>query len=142
MGIKWMSGKIKIVPCKRVYWEAVRVLRNHRAIKKGFIQQEDIKWDTHESYMRVHHRDYRVCLYDGEIVGYVGSIYGDIRVAVLPDYQGKGIGKAMIEYIMKEYPASEAKVKIDNDASINLFEACGFKKKYYILEKENETKSV
>ena len=29
-----------------------------------------------------------------------------------------------------------AKVKIENEASMRLFEACGFKKKYYILEKE------
>ena len=137
-----MNNKIEIIPCTRHYWEAVRVLRNHKVVKKGFIQQEEITWDTHETYMKVHHRKYRVCLYDGEMVGYVGSVYGDIRVAVLPDYQGKGIGKAMIEYIMKEHPSSEAKVKIENEASIKLFESCGFKKKYYILEREDETKSV
>ena len=43
---------------------------------------------------------------------------------------------------MNEHPASEAKVKIENEASIKLFESCGFKKKYYILEREDETKSV
>ena len=31
---------------------------------------------------------------------------------------------------------SIAKVKIDNEASLRLFEACGFKKAYYILERE------
>ena len=33
----------------------------------------------------------------------------------------------------KEY--SFAKVKIDNEASIKMFEACGFTQKYYILTK-------
>ena len=42
----------------------------------------------------------------------------------------------MINKLMKRHPSAFAKVKIENEASMNLFEACGFKKKYYILEKE------
>ena len=41
----------------------------------------------------------------------------------------------MINTIMDYYPDSEAKVKIDNEASLKLFEKCGFKKKYFILKK-------
>jgi ribosomal protein S18 acetylase RimI-like enzyme len=131
------SGKIEIVPCDETYWEHVLTLRNHKIVKKGFIQQEDITWETHEQYMKEYHKYYRICLIDEKMVGYVGSIDGDIRVAVSPNHQGKGIGKTMIESIMQEYPSSEAKVKMENEASIRLFEACGFKKKYYILEREN-----
>jgi hypothetical protein len=43
---------------------------------------------------------------------------------------------------MEQRPLSQAKVKLKNEASIRMFEGCGFEKKYYILEKENETKSV
>ena len=60
----------------------------------------------------------------------------DIRVATHPDFQGKGVGKFMIESLMEAHPLSFAKVKIDNEASLGLFESCGFKRKYYILERE------
>ena len=48
----------------------------------------------------------------------------------------KGIGKFMINQIMNEEPTAFAKVKMDNEASIKLFEACGFTKKFYILTKD------
>ena len=34
-------------------------------------------------------------------------------------------------------PNAMFKVKLDNEASVRLFESCGFKKKYYILEKDD-----
>ena len=42
----------------------------------------------------------------------------------------------MINQIMNEEPTAFAKVKMDNEASIKLFEACGFTKKFYILTKD------
>ena len=42
----------------------------------------------------------------------------------------------MINSLITLHPDAFAKVKIDNEASVKLFESCGFKKKYYILEKE------
>ena len=63
-------------------------------------------------------------------------ISNDIRVATHPDFQGKGVGTFMINEITNHFPLSFAKVKINNEASLKLFEKCGFKKKYYILEKD------
>ena len=77
-----------------------------------------------------------ICLYENKPAGYVGCIDKDIRVAVHPDYQGKGIGSFMINKLMDLEPSAFAKVKITNKASLRLFEKCGFKKKYYILEKD------
>ena len=77
-----------------------------------------------------------ICLYDGYPAGYIGVIENDIRVATHPDFQGKGVGKFMINQIMEIYPDAFAKVKLNNNPSLRLFETCGFKKKYYILEKE------
>ena len=37
--------------------------------------------------------------------------------------------------ITKINPFAHAKVKLDNEASLRLFEKCGFKKKFYLLEK-------
>ena len=81
---------------------------------------------------------YYLCLLDNKPVGYAGVIDDDIRVATLPDHQGQGIGKFMINSLIKDFPNAVAKVKIDNFSSLRLFEACGFEKKYYILEKDIE----
>jgi RimJ/RimL family protein N-acetyltransferase len=119
------------------YWEFIRRLRNDKRVKTGFIQQEYITKDEHNNFMEQYGKDYYICLIDDMPAGYVGQINGDIRVATHPDFQGKGIGKFMINQMMKDFPNSFAKVKVENEVSTRLFESCGFKKKYYILEKEN-----
>ena len=42
----------------------------------------------------------------------------------------------MVNKCMKIWPTAFAKVKIDNKASIKLFESCGFTKKFFILTKD------
>ena len=117
------------------YWEFIRQLRNDERVKGGFIKQEHITQESHLKYMEKYCNNFYICLIDKNPAGYVGVIDRDIRVATHPDYQGKGVGKFMINALMKLYPDSLAKVKIENKASLRLFEACGFTKKYYILEK-------
>ena len=124
-----------LVRNEKQYWEFIRNLRNMDGVREGFIQQELIHEEYHKAYMEAWGDCFFICLYKGEPVGYVGIINKDIRVATHPDFQGKGVGTFMINAIMKEYPDSEAKVKIENEASLKLFEKCGFKKKYFILEK-------
>tara|TARA_R110000824_G_scaffold279892_1_gene467989 strand:+ start:510 stop:890 length:381 start_codon:yes stop_codon:yes gene_type:complete len=117
------------------HWEFIRQLRNDERVKGGFIQQDHIAQENHSKYMEKYGKNFYICLIEGRPAGYVGVIDRDIRVATHPDYQGKGVGKFMINALMKLYPDSLAKVKIENKASLRLFEACGFRKKYYILEK-------
>lgn len=117
------------------YWEFIRCLRNDERVKQGFIQQKHISEDSHLKYMEKYGIFYHICLYNEQPAGYCGVIDDDIRVAVHPDFQGKGIGSFMINELMKIYPSAFAKVKIENQASMRLFEKCGFKKKYYILER-------
>ena len=105
-------------------------------VQDGFIEVVNITKDQQDKYMKKHIDKYIVALYNNEPAGFAGSLDNDIRVCVHPDYQGKGIGKVLITELMERFPDSFAKVKIENEASIKLFEACGFKKKYYILEKE------
>ena len=125
-----------LVRNEKQYWEFIRNLRNMDGVREGFIQQQHIHEEYHKAYMQAWGDCFFICLYKGEPAGYVGIINKDIRVATHPDFQGKGVGTFMINTIMEEYPDSEAKVKIENEASLKLFEKCGFKKKYYILEKE------
>jgi len=129
---------MKLVRNNFKYWEFIRQLRNDEEVKEGFVQQSHITKLQHLKFMLKHGKNYYICLSENNYtpLGFVGQINGDIRVAAHPEHQGKGVGKFMINELMKKYPQSFAKVKLDNEASIKLFESCGFKKKYYILEKD------
>lgn len=127
---------MELVNCTEPYWEFVRNLRNDSRVLSGFIQNIPITQEQQVSYMTKYQDCYRIALVDGNPVGFVGVIDDDIRVCTHPDFQGKGVGKFMITECMKLWPTAFAKVKIDNQASLNLFESCGFKKQFYILTKE------
>ena len=127
---------MELIKCTPQYWEFVRTLRNDERVLNGFIKSVHITEEMQIKYMKNHSDLYRIAKVDGNPAGYVGVIEDDIRVCTHPDYQGKGVGKFMINEIMKEEPTAFAKVKMDNEASIKLFEACGFTKKFYILTKD------
>ena len=130
------SDTYKFIPNEFKYWNFIRCLRNNEQVKIGFIKQKHISEDIHLKFMEKYGNMFYICLYENKPAGYVGCIDKDIRVAVHPDYQGKGIGSFMINKLMDLEPSAFAKVKITNKASLRLFEKCGFKKKYYILEKD------
>jgi len=127
--------KYKLVKNAEEYWEFIRRLRNLDSIKIGFIKQENISSEQQIEYMKENGHNFWICLDGLEPVGYVGIINDDIRVATHPDHQKKGIGAFMINEIMQKYPNAYAKIKLENEASIKLFEHCGFVKKYFILER-------
>lgn len=126
---------LKLVTCDKKYWEFVRNLRLDNRVTDGFIKTEYITKEMQEKYMGTHSDFYRISLFNDEPVGYVGVIEDDIRVCTHPDYQGKGVGKFMINECMKIWPSAFAKVKIDNEASLKLFKSCGFHKKFIIMKK-------
>jgi len=126
---------MELVKCSEEYWEFVRELRIDERVISGFIATTFITKQQQRSYMNTYHTCYRVALVDGNPAGYVGVIEDDIRVCTHPDYQGKGVGKFMIEEAMKIWPTAEGKVKIGNEASMNLFKSCGFTEAYIIFKK-------
>ena len=126
---------MELVNCTKKYWEFVRELRMDERVIDGFIKTTHITSDMQEAYMTTHDKYYRIALVDGKPAGYIGVIEDDIRVCTHPDYQGKGVGKFMIEEAMKIWPTAEGKVKIGNDASMNLFKSCGFKEAYIIFKR-------
>jgi len=128
---------LKLVKNSPKYWEFIRRLRNMQGVREGFIQQEEITEIEQASYMLEHNNDFWLCLMDGIPAGFVGVIDNDIRVATHPEFQGMGVGVFMINQIMNIHPGSIAKVKLDNPTSLKLFEKCGFKKKYYLLERDD-----
>lgn len=124
---------LELVDCEQGYWDFVLELRNN--LRKGFIDQDTISKESHYLYMEIYSGNYYIALENNIPVGWVGSMNEDIRVATHPDHQKKGIAKFMINELMNIFPDAFAKVKLSNEASLKLFESCGFKKKYYILEK-------
>jgi ribosomal protein S18 acetylase RimI-like enzyme len=125
----------ELVDCQNEYWEFVRLLRSNPQVQGGFIDQVNITKEQQIKYMTNHAQFYRICLVDKIPAGFVGVIGDDIRVCTDPSFQKRGVGKFMIEEIMKEFPSAFAKVKIENEASLKLFESCGFTKQFYILKK-------
>ena len=117
------------------YWDFIRELRNAKGVKEGFINQSHITPEMHNDFMKKWGDNFYICIIDTKPAGYVGVIDNDIRVATHPYFQGVGVGTFMINEIMKLFPDAFAKVKLENEASIRLFKKCGFKEKYYILEK-------
>ena len=129
-------GDLKLVKNDPKYWEFIRKLRNTDGVRQGFVQQREIGAVEQARYMLKYNNNFWICVADDKPAGYVGVINNDIRVATHPDFQGQGIGTFMINEVMKLEPNAYAKVKLENEASIKLFERCGFKKKYYLLEKD------
>lgn len=127
---------LEMVVATRDYFSFIRELRNDPITNKGFINRELISEESHLEYMKNHAKFYRVCLLDGRPVGYIGVVDGDIRIAVHKDYLWKGVGTFMLNEISNNFSNLSAKIKIENLASIKLFEKLGFKKRYYIYEKE------
>jgi ribosomal protein S18 acetylase RimI-like enzyme len=127
---------MELVDCHKEYWEFVRILRMDDRVLDGFIERVEITTEMQERYMQKYSDCYKIALVDGKAAGFVGVIDDDIRVCTHPDFQGKGVGKFMITECMKLWPTAFAKVKLNNTASIKLFESCGFTKKFYILKKD------
>jgi RimJ/RimL family protein N-acetyltransferase len=130
---------IEIVDNDPKYYEFIRLLRNDPRVKGGFIQNSEITVEQQIEYMKNYGECYIIALGDGEPVGYAGSIDRDIRVCVKPEAQGKGIAVHLITALMARFPDSYAKIKIDNEASKQMFTKCGFKTKFIIMEREDET---
>lgn len=117
---------MELVNCTNEFWEFVRVLRTDERVVDGFVERVDITPQMQESYMMKYSDCYRIALIDGEPAGFVGVVDDDIRVCTHPNFQGKGLGKFMIDGCMESWPTSYAKVKLGNTASDKLFLSVGF----------------
>ena len=125
---------MELVECTYDYWDFVLEVRN--LVSEGFFAQDSISKSDHFEFMLKNHETYRICVDEyQDPLGFVAHVDNDIRIATHPDCQKQGIGKFMLNKFMAEFPASVAKVKYENIASLNLFESCGFEVEYYGLKK-------
>jgi len=131
-----MNNKLpSLVDCTQEYWEFVRLLRMHEEVQDGFIEKQNITPEQQLKYMSKYSSCFKIALLDGEPVGYFGVIENDIRVCVHPDHQKKGVGKFLVNSCYGIWPDAFAKIKVNNESSIKLFESCGFKLQYLLYKK-------
>ena len=127
---------MELVECSNLpgdHWYSILHIRNEN--RHGFGNDDLIHIAAHYRYMFDNFKNYLLCVEDGNVIGFIGHVNNDIRIATRKSHQNKGVGKFMGEGFMRKFPDSFAKVKIDNEASRKLFERCGFKKKYYVLQR-------
>ncbi len=125
---------MELVKCTYEYWEFVRLLRTDERVVDGFVENVQITQQQQKAYMERYSDSYRIALINGEPAGFVGVVDDDIRVCTHPNFQGKGLGKFMIDECVKLWPNSTAKVKLGNVFSHKLFLSVGFEE-----FKRNET---
>jgi RimJ/RimL family protein N-acetyltransferase len=133
----------KFVANEKKYWNFIRKLRNDERVQDGFIDKlPHITQEQQIEYMKEYQNNFYICLGFGghgikpTPVGYIRHISGDIGLCTSPTYHGRGIGTFMIKELVKRHPECYAKIKLDNVASIRAFEKAGFRKKYYLMEKD------
>jgi len=125
---------LKLVDCTSEYWQFVRILRIDPRNLSGFVKTTDISEHQQIEYMKKYNDKYKICLMGNVPTGFIGEIDGDIRICTDHVYKNKGIAKFMVSEFLKTNPNVFAKIKCDNLASLKLFESCGFKIKYFVLE--------
>ena len=108
------------------FWEFIRNLRNDKNIKIGFINQDYITEEQQDAYMSKYNDNYMICFEKSDPVGYIGEVDLDIRLAVVKDKQGRGVGEFMLKEFNRRRPDAIAKVLIGNYQSKRLFERCEF----------------
>ena len=117
---------MELVKCTQEYWEFVRLLRTDERVVDGFVENVQITPSQQQSYMEKYFDCYRIALIDNEPAGFVGVVDDDIRVCTDPNFQGRGLGKFMIDGCVNIWPTAYAKVKLGNVASDKLFLSVGF----------------
>jgi len=57
------------------------------------------------------------------------DIYEVIKIAISPNYRGKGLGKKLLSYVLKNLDKNLIlEVRVSNETAINLYESLGFEK--------------
>lgn len=89
---------------------------------------------------------YRAAEVDGSLAGYAvygydGDAFHLMNLAIVPDFRGRGLARALVEEFLEEAARHKApdawlEVAVDNEAALGLYEALGFevvrtRRKYY-----------
>ena len=93
---------MELVKCDKCHWRRILEIRN--SVRKSFINTSVISYETHMSFMEENSNNYIVAIRYDEVVGFAGVVNNDVRVAVDPKYQKRGIGKKLLNKITEHFP--------------------------------------
>lgn len=107
-------------------WEFIRQLRN--LTREGFFSQAEVTPPEHRAFMSKHGYNYFIATVEGHKVGFIGEVKGDVRLAVAPEYRGRGIATRMLGFFGEVCGNAvlTAQVKKENIASIKAFLKSGW----------------
>jgi len=123
---KYRIDKIK----KEEYTEVVKVWEASVRATHDFLKEEDIEYFKPlilNTYLgAVDLRCVRNA--DNNIVGFSGVADQNLEMLFIhPDLRGKGIGKILLEYSIKEQDVIKVDVNEDNEQAVGFYEKFGFK---------------
>lgn len=120
---------MNLVECTKEYWEFVKNLRTDVENTNWFYTQPDITVEEQNKYMSQNSHKYKICLLEGNPVGYIGIIgENEITYCVKPNHKNLGIGTFMVKEFMNLYDELTAFVIPQNISSCKIFEKLGFEK--------------
>merc|ERR1712085_131297 len=82
---------VSLAPADECYWEEILQIRNNNS--ECFTSAEPIGKQDHWCFMAKHSHTYRVALRKGKVVGFIGHVNRDARLAVRE--KGSGVAKFM-----------------------------------------------
>ena len=93
--------------------------------------------DMLESEIVMPHSVYTIMTEDGDLAGYYAYMHvldevHILNIAVLPAYQGRGLGRKMMEHLLSSVPVDTVgvtlEVRVSNLRAIRLYESLGFRR--------------
>ena len=136
---KFNKNLLKIVESSEEYWDFIRIM--NYTIGNNWPIPTFKEFSDYLSLIKKDKKtEIKIALYYNNPIGYVGIIRNSINIYVHPSFQGKGVGKFMLKEILKSKISDKnthAKIKINNNPSIKLFESLGFEKDSYIFKLKN-----
>lgn len=109
-------GWIVVPPTTESHIEGIRMIRNEN--RKSFGDSSIVDVKTHSRFMRNQKGKYRVCISNNDVIGFIGTVGDDLRLAVRRDYMGRGVGSFMVDTFFQNLRPLAKKVKRDNVQSL------------------------
>ena len=100
--------------------------------KESFTYEEHCLW-WQEKMLNDKEFEAALILNDSKPVGCIRRKNKEVSIAIMPEYQNKGLGTTAIEKFCKV--GDKVEILIGNVRSIKVFERAGFKKKFLTLER-------